>query len=557
METRSGASSWQHMVIGVCLGVLLGTPAGSSASATRPAPWLLTFGSQNFADALPPLKGLELEGLDPSNHAVAFGLDRYTAHQQDISAGPPEVSHGPESASGQAVRIQQGYGRLPMRFEANVGQTAAEVRYFARGPGYTLFLTETESVFVLRRGNRHPARNDHQASASLGLPSMLWGALRTQSIVGGFSPVTTGVAAMPPHPTHAALGDGPTPETSRDPPFSPVGLGSHRSSRSHRRTLLEGQRAPVDAAPKQAAVVRMRLEGATRNPSPEVSGLEQQPGTTNYIIGNDPSQWHSGIPSFSRVHYKDVYPGIDLVFYGNPRQLEYDFVVAPGADPSQIQLAFDGVDHLRIDDVGDLVLAVAGGELVQRAPRIFQRVEGQKREVIGRYVFREVGSGRAQASPALAYHAQTSVGFEVAAYAADAPLVIDPVLVYSTYLGGSSGEAAPRIALDSGGNAYVTGTTYSGNFPTKNALYPNLWGTSDAFVFKLNPQGSAPVYSTYLGGSDDEHAGGIAIDSAGNAYVTGTTYSGDFPRKNALYPKLWGTSDAFVFKLNPQGNAPV
>jgi hypothetical protein len=307
----------------------------------------------------------------------------------------------------------------------------------------------------------------------------------------------------------------------------------------------------------------MRLTGATRNPVPAIAGRERQPGISNYIRGNDPAKWRSGVPHYARVHYDQVYPGIDLVYYGNPQQLEYDLVVAPGADPGQIRLSFEGVDGMRIDGEGNLVLAVAGGEIVQKAPRIYQRVAGQELAVAGRYVLLEGGTiggvarngdvGMAGAD------GERSVGFVLAAYDPAQALVIDPVVVYSTYLGGGSYDRGGAIAVDAAGNAYVTGSTSSADFPTANARYPNLWGESDIFVTKLDPQGQGPVYSTYLGGSSYEgsYSVGIAVDAAGNAYLTGTTDSADFPMVNARYPNLRGQRDAFVTKLDPQGQGPV
>jgi len=183
---------------------------------------------------------------------------------------------------------------------------------------------------------------------------------------------------------------------------------------------------PVVARPDGAipTVVKMKLVGA--NPKPKVIGREKLPGTVNYFIGNDPKKWRTNVPTYARVEYQNVYPGINMVYYGNQRQLEYDFVVAPGADPRRIRLAFEGVDKLDLDARGNLMLRTAHGEMLQRAPVIYQDVAGAKREISGRYVVK--GKNR--------------VIFQVAAYDVNRPLIIDPVLVYSTYLGGSAGEAA-------------------------------------------------------------------------------------------------------------------
>jgi hypothetical protein len=329
----------------------------------------------------------------------------------------------------------------------------------------------------------------------------------------------------------------------------------------------------------------LRFGFASANPAPAIEGIEPLGGHSNYFIGNDPAKWRTDIPHYGRVRIQELYPGIDLVLYGNPRQLEYDFVVAPGADPNQIRLSVSGAEDLRIDEAGNLVLTVAGGELVQKAPRVYQTIGEERRIVAGGYrLFADgVESGIAGVSsdpgerrhppdesrPALGGPKDamscppealppSQIGFQVAAYNAAEPLVIDPVMVYSTYLGGSDYDWGGGIAVDGAGNAYVTGQTDSPDFPTVNALYPNLWGGGDAFVFKLNAAGNAPVYSTYLGGSDYDWGNDIAVDSAGNAYVTGETTSPDFPTVSALYPTPGGGYvDAFVSKLNAAGSAPV
>ena len=197
-------------------------------------------------------------------------------------------------------------------------------------------------------------------------------------------------------------------------------------------------------------VVRMRLVGA--NPAPQVVGQDALPGKAHYLTG-PASTWRTQIPTYARVRYHEVYAGIDLVYYGNQRQLEYDFVLAPGADPSTITLAFQGVDSLEVDAQGNLVLHTPGGIIHQLKPRIYQEVEGVRQEIPGGYVLTKTDQ----------------VGVHVAAYDATRPLVIDPVLAYSTYLGGpgSGTESSNAIAVDAEGNAYVTGFTSSANFPTK------------------------------------------------------------------------------------------
>src|SRR5688572_27317785 len=267
---------------------------------------------------------------------------------------------------------------------------------------------------------------------------------------------------------------------------------------------------PSDA--EKSATLRMSLVDAA--PKPVVSGLEKLPGKANYFIGNDPAKWRSNVPTYAKVHYREVYPGIDLVYYGNQRQLEYDFVVAPGADPKKILLAFRGADRIEIDAQGDLVLHVGGESIRQKKPVIYQEVDGAREEVAGSYVRKSTNR----------------VGFKVAAYDKSRPLVIDPVLSYSTYLSGDDGDGARGIAVDPAGNAYVTGHTGSVNFPTTSgSLQAAAPGGGDAFVTKLDPTGSVLVYSTYLGGGAGDGASGIAVDAGGNAYITGGTGSANFP----------------------------
>ena len=292
-----------------------------------------------------------------------------------------------------------------------------------------------------------------------------------------------------------------------------------------------------DSGDTTGVVLRMRLVGA--NPSPRVSGLKQLPGRSNYFLGNDPSKWRTNVPTYAKVQYEDVYPGVDLVYYGNQRQLEYDLIVAPGSDPEAIHLAFEGADKLQKGVQGHLALHTAAGQVRLQKPLVYQETDGIRQEIPAAYV---LNGGR-------------QVGFEVGAYDADKPLIIDPVLSYSTYLGGNGVDRGFAIAVDGAGNAYVTGGANSTNFPTLNpfqAVFPG--GPVDAFVTKLNAAGSALVYSTYLGGGGDDRGFDIAVDSSGNAYVTGQTDSGDFPRIVPIQVLNRGLSDAFVTKLNAAGN---
>jgi plastocyanin len=362
----------------------------------------------------------------------------------------------------QATERAASYGKVPLHFEANQGQTDDQVKFLARGSGYGLFLTSTESVLVLRKGEAgRPGEGLARAEAA------------TQS------------RSSPPE------------------------------------------------------VLRMKLLGA--DPHPAVEGTEELPGKSHYFIGNDPKKWRTDVPQYARVEYKNVYPGVSLTYYGNQGQLEYDFVVSPGGDPRRIRLGIEGAKGIRVDAEGNLVLSLPGGEVVEKAPVVYQEIGRARKAVEGRFVVR----GRGE------------VGFEVGAYEADRPLVLDPLLVYSTYLGGSGNDAGLGIAMDTSGNAYVTGYTNSTNFPTANPLQAANGGGYDAFVAKVNAVGSALVYSTYFGGSGDDIGQSIAVDGSGNAYVTGYTQSTDFPTANPLQAVYGGNADAFVAKLNASGSALV
>src|SRR5439155_646519 len=283
------------------------------------------------------------------------------------------------------------------------------------------------------------------------------------------------------------------------------------------------------------------------HPAPLVSGLEELPGRANYFIGNDPAQWRTNVPTYAKVHYREVYPGIDLVYYGNQRQLEYDFIVAPGADPQSIVLDFQGADRVEVNAKGELVLHTAVGSIRQQKPIIYQEIDGVRREIAGGYVLQGTNQ----------------VGFQVPAHDRSRPLVIDPVLAYSTYLGGSVEETGVDIAVDADGNAYVTGNVSSFNFPTTAGAFQTTCAADPRFchdvaVTKLNPTGSALVYSTYLGGSDLESGTGIAVDATGSAYVTGQTWSTNFPTTAGAFQTTYGGNvDGFVTKLDAAGSALV
>ncbi|HUP68520.1 MAG TPA: IPT/TIG domain-containing protein [Acidimicrobiales bacterium] len=311
-------------------------------------------------------------------------------------------------------------------------------------------------------------------------------------------------------------------------------------------------------APPQGPPVHLGLVGA--NPAPIVVGDDSLPGVANYLIGADPALWHTGVPTYAAVRYRAVYPGVDLVFHASKAGgLEYDFVVAPGADPGSIALSFKGADALSIDKRGDLVLGrPGGGDLRQRRPTLFQMVGGTRRRVAGAWVL-----------DSTAKKSENRARFAIGAYDHGLPLVIDPVVTYANYIGGSGTETGNAIAVDAAGNAYLTGSTNSVNFranaptgsPALQAAKANpTVANLDAFIAKLDPSGTAPVYTTYFGGSLDDTGLGIALraDPAGavSAYVAGRTASADLATHNAGQPAYGGgLTDGFVALLDPAGSS--
>ena len=417
---------------------------------------------------------------------------------------------------------QRQLGAVPIFFEENLGQSAEQVRFLSRGQGYALFLTPSEVVLDL---------------------------------VG-------------------------TPAGGRD-------------------------------------VLRMRMLGGNR--SPRIAGIDRLAGTSNFLVGRDRSKWRTGVPHVARVLYSEVYPGIDVIYYGNDGQLEYDFLVAPGADTRRIALGLDGAERVEVDAAGDLVMRVGASEVRLAKPIAYQDRDGVRDDVSARYVV----------------DAARTVRFDLGAYDPSLPLVIDPVVTFSTYLGGSGNDYGRGIAVDADGYLYVAGHTPSPDFPipggtvaaeeeetesrafiSKLRLVPSMhgpvlslvWTTMfggttedqawamardasgslyltgftksadfpvvnafddtyggglegfDSFVAKLNSTGTELVYASYLSGTGDEYGTSITADASGNAYIVGHTLSADFPTMNALQPQLnqgpgapAATPDAYVVKLGPAG----
>jgi hypothetical protein len=377
------------------------------------------------------------------------------------------------------------FQRQPLRFEVNRGQTDSQVRFTARAADSTLFLSQSEAVLHLPK---------------LEAPS----------------------------------------ESTR---------GGQRARKAKFTSIIE---------PNESAAIGLRPVGS--NPNARLTGIDKLPGVSNYFIGNDPRKWRTNVESYSKVKYENLYPGIDLIYYGNPTgEIEYDFIVAAGANPGLITMSVEGADKVEIDEQsGNLLLSTSVGRVRQHAPFIYQEVNGVKQEIAGRY--RLLTS--APSSQNLKSKIQNPlVAFEVDNYDNSKPLVIDPVVVYSTLLGGAAGnfDGASDVAVDAQGNAYIVGTTQASDFPIRNPFDGTKFNnsTNKAFVSKFAPDGSL-IFSTFFGGNDSGNRGNaLALDATGAIYVAGATAASDFPVKNAFQSTRAGSLDAFVAKLNAEGIAII
>ena len=374
------------------------------------------------------------------------------------------------SISSNAITVDNTHVEPQLRFEKNLGQTDPSVAYLARGSGYTVFVRDDETVF----------------------------ALRTQS-------------------------------SQR---LTPGEISTHSQTKT-----------------QPMSVLRMRFEGANSNRQP--AGNKRLGATSHYLIGSDPSRWQTHVPHYERVLIEELYAGIDLVYYGSGPRLEYDFIVSPRADPTRIAMVLDGASKLGITNNGSLLVTLADTEVTFKPPIAYQTVDGHQQPVSVQYVMTS----------------DNSVAFELSPYEEDLALVIDPVLIFSSFLGGSGSDLANAIAVDGQGNIYLTGNTQSADFPQSNALQEDIGGgfggtSNDAFITKLDPTGTNIIYSTFLGGSETEEGFAISVDDVGNVYVTGGTDSFDFPTTNdAFQPATMNVRgdrfsdvDAFVVKLSATGD---
>jgi len=461
---------------------------------------------------------------------------------QDVNLYPVTVKETPDNPSSKMVKRDPDFGKIPLYFIPNQGQVDGKARFYARTSRYMLWMTKQGLVFdsIRKVEATHPAPSGH-----------------------------------------------PSQEGSKGLPHSPYSPKAERD------------------------VSRLIFRDANSNPG--LVPLELARHKVSYFKGRDPSKWQTGIQTSKAVLYKDLYNGIDLKVYGVEKQVEYDWIVKPGANPGKISFEYKNVKAATIDGEGNLVIETIFGKLMHQKPVSYQLIEGKKVRVES--TFKRTG--------------KNTYGFKVKKYNRDYELIIDPMVcpIYSTYIGGSGGDCSggigvarggitvdsdgyayitgytnstdfpiknpyqpgkglsasafvvkispigeleystylcgsyfasgSNIAVDSNGNAYVTGETYDSNFPTKNPYQSTYGGWSDAFITKLSPTGDSLVYSTYLGGSDIDIGYGIVVDSQESAYVTGLTWSEDFPTKNPVQPVFGGYQDAFVTKLSPTGSSLV
>jgi len=397
---------------------------------------------------------------------------------------------------GHQVEATNNYGKLPLRFEPNVGQPSLseDVRYFAKSRGYTLFLTDDAAVISIVKPPKRECEN-----SKFDFPEC-W----DKKLKNG---LTT-------HPT-------------------PISSESNEA---------------------QSTAIYMRWKGGLA--TPEIKAGDKQAGITNYFIGNDPTKWRTDIPGYGRVDYSEIYPGIGLSFYEGQDGLEYDFVVKPGANLNNIRLEYQGAQSLKINDKGTLEITTALGTITQLPPKIYQLEDGAKKEVQGQYLLHWPETSQEQSAwEMVGQTGLPEVGFSVESYNLANILVIDPSLVYSTYLGGSGDDWGFGIAVDGIGSTYVTGYTDSNNFPLQNPFQGTKSGFSnDVFITKLNANGNGLAFSTYLGGTNDDYGMGITVSGGGNVIATGYTNSNNFPITPGAYQTSFGGPyDAFVTKFNSSG----
>src|SRR5271166_6401499 len=393
---------------------------------------------------------------------AAFAIVAGSSHVRAHRASTKPVAASPQPSAEQQGRVRATLEALPLAFEANQGQTDPQVKYMARGNGYTVFLTENDTVFALSSA--------HGGGLTAGK-----GGLDKASRVGATERETT------------------------------------------------------------AAAIHMKLVNGSAQP--EVVAGSELPGVSNYFIGNDRTKWLQGVKHYATVSYHDVYPGVNMAFHGQQRQVEFDFVVAPEASVAPIRFGVSGAKRVSEDAAGNLVLSSAAGNVLLHKPVAYQEKDNTRQPVDSRF----------------ALMADNTIGFELGNYDHSRELVIDPSVTYATYLGGTAEDDGYGVAVDGSGNAYFTGQTMSTNFPTMGALHGTNAGGFDAFVTELSSTGSL-IFSTYIGGTGNDSGNAIAVDASGDVFVAGGTTSLDFPTQGPFQATFGGVVDAFVLELSSTGS---
>lgn len=406
-----------------------------------------------------------------TNYTVAYLLALVIGMTGLVNIAPVQVhsssAHGDKAHAVRRdlAKVKESYSKIPLSFVPNYGQAGEKVKFTSRGNGYSLALGPT--TFTLAVADQHNKNADQ-------------------------------------------------------------------------RNQNKGTKAQSSAAVLHATLLNA-------NAAARLTGIDRLPTKTNYLIGSDPRKWKTNIPNYAKVKSSHVYPGIDLVFYGKQDLLEYDFIVSPGTNPEVIALAFEGITDMRVDENGDLLLRTTAGEIRQGRPVVYQQSNNAKRFIPASYLIK----------------ARNQIAFQIANYDRSKPLVIDPTLAFSTYLGGSGMDRGDGIAVDSAGNAYITGGTLSTDFPVTPGAFQSTKagiGETDAFVTKMNSTGTALIYSTYFGGGNRDTGNDIAVDAAGNAYITGLTDSADLPTTPGAFrttPAGGDEFNSFAMKLNAAGTALV
>ena len=484
----------------------------------------------------------------------------------------PENVSGASASDAVNASVCASYGKLPLYFIRNDGQMDERVKFYEKGSGHTMYFTE-DGVYLSLINKRQEIKEKGRRG-------------ETEE-----HPAGSECHEMEIHrkgaPDKNIRGQAPDAEKGREPQISQIAQIVGRSAASlslpdselaaepSKLTTGGSQSATDDSAIQnpQSPLVKLIPLGANKHPEIIAEGLQK--GKISYFIGNNPKEWRTNIPTYSAVVYKEIYDGIDIKFYGNNRQLEYDIIVKPGTDPSQVRFAYEGVDDLRVNDNGDLEILLTNtkseiqnpesemANIIQKRPYVYQEINGKRVEIEGQFRVLSFESGvKVNETETLNAKRQTNnkrhpplvYGFTLAPYDTARTLIIDPLLEYSTYIGGSGSDLGYAIAVDGSGSAYITGYTQSSNFPVVGTT-TGYFTNTDTFITKLGTETPITLaYSTYIGGSNVDYGIWIAVDGSGSACITGYTSSNNFPRVGTTTAFAGGSYDAFVTKLGVSGD---